>query len=181
MFGGELHLVALADEQETDAVIRQRLVYAGCDVFVAAAVGLGMPLLEPGRHGWAGQGNHQAALQVQSFQEDFHIVGGLQGCAGLAFAGDEGVAAAVAGLKLLHAFLFAGGDGLVVDVLQAAEGIFQSGHLGLHLLPVVLQGGCALRVVRRGAEDKRNQQQLATAPVLLRSGALNAAEFLSLP
>ena len=84
--------MAFADEQETDSVIGQRLVYAGGDMLVAAAVGLGVPLLEPGRYGWAGQGNHQAALQVQGFQEDFHIVGGLQGCAGLAFAGDEGVA-----------------------------------------------------------------------------------------
>ena len=98
--GGELHLVPLADEQETYSVIGQRLVYAGGDVFVAAAVGFGVPLLKPGRYGWAGQGNHQAALQVEGFQEDFNIVGGFQNRAGLAFAGDEGVAASVAGLQV---------------------------------------------------------------------------------
>lgn len=69
---GELYLVPLADEQETDPVFGQRLVYAGGDVFVAAAVGLGVPpeLADgPGagtlRMGWSGESSGPALVRIR--------------------------------------------------------------------------------------------------------------------
>ena len=71
---------------------------------------------------------------------------------------------------MVQAFLATNGYAFVIQVAQAAQRRLQRTHLGLHLVPVLGQGGHAIpRLVGR-PEHQGNQQQLPAPLILLGGG-----------